>query len=141
VSTAFKGCLAAVLLVLVGMSWDAAICRAQHPDNDAQGAQVLTRGPVHEAFAGIITFNPQAGIMVTKAPPDVIEELPPEEKPEGDNVTWIPGYWAWDAERSDFLWVSGTWRALPPGRQWMAGYWGNLLCHPPPDKGRLSVAQ
>ncbi|MCX6864683.1 MAG: hypothetical protein NTV46_00435, partial [Verrucomicrobia bacterium] len=26
--------------------------------------------------------------------------------------------------RNDFLWVSGTWRALPPGREWMAGYWG-----------------
>jgi hypothetical protein len=123
-STAFKGCLAAVLLVLVGMSWDGAICRAQQPDNDPQGAQVLTRGPVHEAFAGIVTFNPEPGIVVTKAPPDVIEELPPEEKPEGENITWIPGYWAWDDERSDFLWVSGTWRALPPGRQWMAGYWG-----------------
>jgi len=72
----------------------------------------------------MVTFNPEPGIVVTKAPPDVIEEVPPEERPEGDNVTWIPGYWAWDDERSDFLWVSGTWRALPPGRQWMAGYWG-----------------
>ena len=49
--------------------------------------------------------------------------MPPDRRPEGDNVTWIPGYWAWDDERSDFLWVSGTWRALPPGRAWMAGYW------------------
>ena len=101
-----------------------AICRAQQPDNDVPGAQVLTRGPVHEAFAGMVTFNPEPGVVVTKAPPDVIEEMPPEERPEGDNVTWIPGYWAWDDERSDFLWVSGTWRALPPGREWMAGYWG-----------------
>ena len=30
-----------------------------------------------------------------------------------------------DDERTDFLWVSGTWRALPPGREWMAGYWAN----------------
>jgi hypothetical protein len=72
----------------------------------------------------MVTFNPEPGIVVTKAPPDVIEEVPPEERPEGDNVAWIPGYWAWDDERSDFLWVSGTWRALPPGREWMAGYWG-----------------
>jgi hypothetical protein len=118
-----KICLAAALVVLIGLSWDTAICRAQQPDNDVAGAQVLTRGPVHEAFAGIVTFNPEPGVVVTKAPPDVIEEVPPEERPEGDNVTWIPGYWAWDDERSDFLWVSGTWRALPPGRQWMAGYW------------------
>src|SRR6185436_1671137 len=31
---------------------------------------------------------------------------------------------AWDDERSDFLWVSGIWRAMPPGRQWVPGYWG-----------------
>ena len=118
------GCVAAMLFVLIGISWDTAICRAQQPDNEVPGAQVLTRGPVHEAFAGMVTFNPEPGIVATKAPPAVIEELPPEERPEGDHVAWIPGYWAWDDERSDFLWVSGTWRALPPGRQWMAGYWG-----------------
>jgi len=102
----------------IGMGW------SQAPDNDVPGAEVLTRGPVHEAFAGIVAFNPEPGVVVTKAPPGIIEEVPPEERPEGDNVTWIPGYWVWDDERSDFLWVSGTWRALPPGRQWMAGYWG-----------------
>jgi hypothetical protein len=119
-----KRSLAAVLVVLLGSSWGISLCQAQQPDNDVAGAQVLTRGPVHEAFAGIVTFNPEPGVVVTKAPPDVIEEVPPEERPAGDNVTWIPGYWAWDDERRDFLWVSGTWRALPPGRQWIAGYWG-----------------
>jgi hypothetical protein len=121
---ASQNCLAAVLVVLIGISSGVAICRAQPPDNDAQGVQVLTRGPVHEAFAGMATFNPEPGIVVTKAPPDAIAEVPPAERPEGDNVAWIPGYWAWDDERSDFLWVSGTWRALPPGREWLAGYWG-----------------
>ena len=120
---ASKCCLAAVLVVLIGIGWGTAICQAQQPYDDVQGAEVLTRGPVHEAFAGMVSFNPEPGIVVTKAPPDIIEEVPPEERPEGNNVTWIPGYWAWDDERSDFLWVSGTWRALPPGRQWMAGYW------------------
>lgn len=84
---------------------------------------MLTRGPVHEAFAGVLTFDPVPGVVVSKAPPEPIEEVPPDERPEGDNVAWIPGYWAWDDERTDFLWVSGTWRALPPGRAWMAGYW------------------
>ena len=121
---ASKDCVAAALDVLISLSWDVAVCQAQQPDNDVPGTQVLTRGPVHEAFAGMVTFNPEPGIVVTKAPPAVIEEMPPEERPEGDNVTWIPGYWGWDDERSDFLWVSGTWRALPPGRAWMAGYWG-----------------
>ncbi|MGA7700043.1 MAG: hypothetical protein WCB27_10570, partial [Thermoguttaceae bacterium] len=89
-----------------------------------QGEQVLTRGPVHEAFAETVTFDPEPGIVVPKAPPAAIEEVPPEQRPAGDNVTWIPGYWSWDDERNDFLWVSGIWRNLPPGRQWIAGYWG-----------------
>lgn len=117
-------CLTAVLVGLIGLNWATVSGRAQPADNDQPGAQVLTRGPVHEAFAGVVTFNPEPGIVITKAPPEVIEEMPPEERPEGDNVSWIPGYWGWDDERSDFLWVSGTWRALPPGRAWMAGYWG-----------------
>jgi len=91
---------------------------------DSQGVQVLTRGPVHEAFAETITFNPGPGVVVTRAPRDIIEELPPDQRPDGGNVTWIPGYWAWDDERTDYLWVSGIWRDLPPGRQWTPGYWG-----------------
>ena len=116
-------------LVLVMLVAFVALCeglplgRAQQSDNDSQGEQVQTRGPVHEAFAGIISYNPEPGVVVTKAPPEPIEEVSPEERPEGDNVAWIPGYWAWDDERNDFLWISGTWRALPPGREWMAGYW------------------
>ena len=89
-----------------------------------QGVQVLTRGPVHEAFAETVTFDPEPGIVVPKAPPAAIEEVPPEQRPEGANVAWIPGYWGWDDERNDFLWVSGIWRDLPPGRQWVPGYWG-----------------
>ena len=116
--------LAALLVGVAGVACQPSLCRAQQPGDDTQDTQVLTRGPVHEAFAGVVTFNPEPGVVVPKAPPEAIEELPPAERPEGNNVTWIPGYWAWDDERSDFLWISGIWRALPPGRQWMAGYWG-----------------
>jgi len=107
----------------------AQITRVQQPDDyqpanyDDPNAQALTRGPVHEAFAGMIEFNPEPGIIVKKQPPEPIEEVPPDERPEGDNVSWIPGYWAWDDDRNDFMWISGTWRSLPPGREWMAGYW------------------
>jgi len=102
---------------------DARAPAAKAPDAAAQGAQVLTRGPVHEAFAGVVSYKPEAGIVVPKAPPANIEEVPPAERPVGNNVTWIPGYWSWDDGRSDFVWVSGTWRALPPGREWIPGYW------------------
>ncbi len=86
-----------------------------------KGVEVLARGPVHEAFASPMT-EPVPTQPVSKRPPKPLEELPPQEKPEGQ-VIWIGGYWAWDDERKDFLWVSGIWRTPPPHKQWIAGYW------------------
>jgi len=121
-------CMLSVVTALVASSTSfglhKAIAAEPGPTNAQEGVEVLTRGPVHEAFAETVTFNPEPGIVVPKAPPAAIEEVPPEQKPEGENVAWIPGYWGWDDERNDFLWVSGIWRALPPGRQWVPGYWG-----------------
>lgn len=87
------------------------------------GVEELTRGPVHEAFAATVSYDPTPGILVRVAPPSMIEEVPPEQRLEGDNVAWIPGYWGWDEEQNDFIWISGIWRNLPPGRQWVPGYW------------------
>jgi hypothetical protein len=115
-------CLVAALLG-AAMAWGQGRDAPRGRTEAEEGVEVLTRGPVHEAFAETISFDPEPGVVVAKAPPDAIEELPPEQKPDGANVDWIPGYWAWDDERSDFLWVSGIWRALPPGRQWVPGYW------------------
>ena len=78
--------------------------------------------PSHEAFAETVAFDPEPGIIVPKAPPEAINEIPPDQKPDGD-VDWIPGYWGWDDDRNDFIWISGTWRAVPPGRRWVQGYW------------------
>lgn len=86
-----------------------------------KGVEVLARGPVHEAFASL-TAEPSPAKPLDKRPPKPLEEMPPDDKPEGD-VQWIGGYWAWDEDRSDYLWVSGTWRTPPPGKQWIAGYW------------------
>lgn len=118
-----KLCAVSVLTVLcTSVGWNENVVAEDQVDS-VKGVQVLTRGPVHEAFAETVTYDPQPGLVVAKSPPEPIEELPPAQKPEGANVAWIPGYWAWDDERDDFLWVSGTWRALPPGRQWIPGYW------------------
>ncbi|HQR08475.1 MAG TPA: YXWGXW repeat-containing protein [Gemmatales bacterium] len=93
-------------------------------DEPEKGIQVENRGPVHEAFA-----NPGApvrgkeGSFADKAPPPPVPELPPEEKPSGENVQWISGYWQWDLEKKDFIWVSGFWRNTPPGRAWTPGEW------------------
>ncbi len=85
--------------------------------------QVLTRGPIHEAYAQPSGSGPRPGPIAPREPPKPLAEVPPDQKPEGDNVVWIPGYWFWDVERSDFLWVSGFWRVPPPERKWVPGYW------------------
>jgi hypothetical protein len=63
---------------------------------------------------------------VPKDPPAPIQELPPDQKPAGQNIQWIPGYWGWDQTRTDFLWVSGIWREPPPNSQWVPGYWNDV---------------
>ncbi len=118
------GVVTALVMLGTGLGWERAATAQDGRTDDEQGVEVLTRGPVHEAFAGTVTFDPEPGIDIRRAPPDPIEELPPDQRPDGVNVDWIPGYWAWDDERDDFVWVSGVWRALPPGREWVPGYWG-----------------
>lgn len=85
--------------------------------------EVLTQGPIHEAFGQPVVFNPVPGVLVPKKPPATVEELPTDQKPAGDNVVWISGYWFWDDQRKDYLWISGFWRAVPAGRTWVPGYW------------------
>jgi hypothetical protein len=93
------------------------------PPGATEGVDVQARGPVHEAYAEPTDARPEPTPLVTKQPPDPVPEVPPDQKPEGDNVVWVPGYWSWDQDANDFLWVSGFWRNLPPGRQWVPGTW------------------
>lgn len=88
--------------------------------------EVLTRGPVHEAYAETYSYDPAPGLIVNKAPPDPIAEVPPAAKPDDADAIWVPGYWAWDDDKMDFIWVSGTWRIPPPGGRWVPGYWSKL---------------
>lgn len=106
-----------------------ATARAQDelpPEIDSDGVQTLTRGPVHEAFASPTAADPKPGLVVPKPPPTDIKEQPPEYKPEGQNVQWFPGYWAWDEDRDDYIWISGAWRDPPPGKRWVPGYWAEV---------------
>ncbi|AMV37226.1 YXWGXW repeat-containing protein [Planctomyces sp. SH-PL62] len=109
---------------LVGLSAIYATARGQGPSGDSpDGVEVLTRGPVHEAFAVPVVNDPKPGLIISRTPPEAVEEMPPDQKPAGDDVQWMPGYWSWDQGRDDFVWVSGIWREPPPGRQWVPGYW------------------
>jgi hypothetical protein len=82
-----------------------------------------TRGPLNQGFAEMTNMTPQPAPPVAKQPPAPIEESPPDAKPDNPAATWVPGYWSWNAESNNYLWVSGSWRIPPPGHRWIPGYW------------------
>jgi len=86
-------------------------------------AEVQARGQIHEAYGEPTRLQAVEGILVDRGPPKPIQELPPENKPAGDHVSWVSGYWGWDDEAKNFLWVSGFWRVMPPDRTWVPGSW------------------
>jgi hypothetical protein len=114
----FLGVPAVAFIGMISMG-----CTVPAQDQAPPPYAVQGRGPVHEAFAAPVTGSPQPGPMAPQQPPEPIPEQPPAERPEGDNVEWIPGYWAWDDTTNQFLWVSGLWRQIPPGRRFVPGYW------------------
>jgi len=120
------GALLAALLVVgpAGAQDDDAVIAAEA--DEPEGVEVLTRGPIHEAFATPVTGELKPTFVIPKEPPADIDEVPPDFKPEGDDVVWIPGYWSWDDEREDFIWVSGVWRRTPPNQRWVPGYWDKI---------------
>lgn len=93
------------------------------PQPAEEQPEVLLRGPVNESFAQPVNLEIQAGFTAPIAPPADIEEIPPVERPAGEQFVWVPGYWAWDSDRDDYIWVSGCWRAVPPDMSWVPGYW------------------
>ncbi len=90
------------------------------------GVSVQARGPVHEAFGrpweAVATPLP----VMRQKPPDPIAEEPPDQRPAGANVRWLPGYWQWDTDQKDYIWVTGCWRNMPEGRRWVVGYWATV---------------
>ena len=68
-----RRCVAALLVGLIGVILPVAVCRAQPANPNEEAAEVLTRGPVHEAFAGVVSYNPEPGIVVPTPPPEPIE--------------------------------------------------------------------
>jgi hypothetical protein len=116
--------LLAASVVLV-FSWTQG-SRAQNappPIPAGEQPEVLTRGPVHEAFAEPVTLQYQSGFVAPIQPPDNIDEIPPVDRPSGDQYAWVPGYWSWDGDRNNYIWVSACWRAVPPNMAWVPGYW------------------
>lgn len=93
------------------------------PEVKDDRVSVLDKGPIHEGFAQPSASVRGKGLTAPKAPPVPVEELLPEAKPEGEGIKWLPGYWQWDSERADFIWVCGLYRNAPPDRTWESGHW------------------
>src|SRR5262245_22157828 len=79
---------------------------AQPADQDNQGIEFLAQGPIHEAFAAPSIRRQGPAKIVPKQPPEPVPEVPAEQKPAGADVEWISGYWFWDPQPENFLWVS-----------------------------------
>ena len=75
-------------------------------------------------FGGAVEkANAQLVVSIGIAPP----ALPVYTQPviPGPGYLWTPGYWAWNADASDYYWVPGAWVLSPrPGLLWTPGYWG-----------------
>ncbi len=100
--------------------------RSNDGDLETDEYETLTRGPLHEAFAEPIVADPVPGLVVAQEPPAPINELAPEYRPDGEYAIWISGYWGWDEQREDFIWISGVYRVPPEGHQWVPGYWHSV---------------
>src|SRR5262249_30792281 len=73
------------LLLLDGLGQDT------EPAQNPPEPRALARGPLHEASADPTEAQPHPSPVVTRKPPDPVDEMPPDQKPEGDDVQWIPG--------------------------------------------------
>ena len=57
--------VAALLAISVAVGFNKAAALQLGPPNAVAGVEVLTRGPVHEAFAETVTFDPQPTTCVS----------------------------------------------------------------------------
>jgi len=117
------GGLSACLVMLGGVNLHAQTNAAIPQQQALPEPEVLEEGPIHEAFAEPLSLEVGELEVVPQLPPEPIQELPPDERPEGENVEWLPGYWAWSPDKENFVWVSGLWRNVPPQREWVPGHW------------------
>jgi hypothetical protein len=121
VTRVFQAIACAIALALGAMASAQELQLAPATGGDPQGVETLTQGPIHEAFANPTDLDATPGPIATRQPPPDIQEEPPEYMPE--DSAWIGGYWVWDDDRDDFIWVTGVARKTPPGMRYVPGYW------------------
>ena len=55
-------------------------------EEQIEGATPLMQGPVHEAFAERINTEEEEPLVINREPPKLIDEQPPEYRPDGENI-------------------------------------------------------
>ena len=75
---------------------------------------------IHEAFFQETHSNILYQAISQQPPANIIEKIPSQTDPL---TIWIPGYWDWDTDQRDFLWVTGVWRKPPPEHLWVPTTW------------------
>jgi len=116
----------AMLVLAAGPLYPIVAEQPPPPTPAQEQPEVLTRGPVHEAFAEPVNLQVQEGLVAPTQPPPNISEAPPTQSPQDGHYVWVPGYWSWDADRNNYIWVSACWRAAPPNMYWVPGYWAQV---------------
>ena len=79
------------------------------------------QGPVNEAYVTAVGGDNLILSAIPMQPPEPINERIPRQTDM--QAEWIPGYWAWQPEINNFVWVAGVWRRPPPGHLWISGFW------------------
>jgi len=111
-----------LITLLLPLAWLGCLVAKANADQDHL-PQIEARGPLHEAYAQPFMLNPTANEPVRKEPPLPLREEPPELGPTGDRIQWMPGYWQYEDDKQDFVWISGFWRDTPTNRRWVPGFW------------------
>lgn len=94
-----KGGTTKVVFAIFGTCLAPGFCLAQEALHDVQGVGVLTRGPRHEAFAGIVMYDSVPGIIVQQAPLGV----PHTTFGRAGGHSYVDGYWDYSIVRRGTL--------------------------------------
>lgn len=78
---------------------------------------------IHEGFLTKVSADILLDAYPTRPPNPINERIP---RQSDSNTTWLAGYWAWNDQKDDFIWISGVWRRPPPSHQWIAGFWSQF---------------
>ena len=77
---------------------------------------VLVAGHAPSAAAQV-----NVGIGIQIGPPPVREEVMAPRPAYA--AEWVRGYWRWDPQVRQHVWVPGRWMAARPGYRWVDGGW------------------